>query len=77
MHATPEVVISKSGVTFIAKPGLRWWIETQCGAEYWFYALESIAATIRPSVDNGAQQVELYGVPHTERVYAVMTDLIG
>lgn len=70
MHTTSEVVVSKSGVTFIAKPGLCWWVETQCGAAYWFYALESIATTVRSSIDNGVQQVELYGVPHDERLYA-------
>ncbi|HBV01140.1 MAG TPA: hypothetical protein DEF00_01950 [Candidatus Taylorbacteria bacterium] len=74
MHTIPEVVIRRSGVTFIAKPGLCSWVETQSGAAYWFHTLEAIVATMRPEIDNGTQQVELYGVSHTERVYAKLRD---
>lgn len=70
MHTPLATTVNITGVTFVAEPDLCRWVEEQSGAAYWLYTLELIAATIRPAINDNVRQVELYGVPSTERLYA-------
>lgn len=78
MHSTDtahHVSFEHGGVHFVVMPELCFWIEAQVGTAYWFQYAEAIVNETSSTIDLcRAEQVELYGVPLTGRVYAKIFD---